>query len=128
MRVNRGDEIAGLDALRLRAYFRRYGDDINWRTLRQEFSLTKAQAENVLDALVNVKMISRCEFQHDKKMMCYETTIQGNALGMAKASRPVKRESAEPVSRPTAWQTTNAVASASVSRTRLLVQALRSPR
>jgi hypothetical protein len=30
-------------------------------------------------------------------MICYETTIQGNALGMAKASRPVKRESAETV-------------------------------
>jgi hypothetical protein len=97
MRVNRGDQIAGLDALRLRAYFRRYGDNVNWRTLRQEFSLTKEQAENVMDALVNLKMIAACEFQHDKKMICYETTIQGNALGMAKASRPVKRESAETV-------------------------------
>jgi hypothetical protein len=32
-------------------------------------------------------MISRCEFQHDKKMVSYQTTIKGNALGMAKAGK-----------------------------------------
>src|ERR1700751_3795453 len=41
---------------------------------------------------------------------------------------PVLLWLADPVFRPTAWQTTNAVASASVSRTCLFVPALRSPR
>ena len=44
-------------------------------------------------------MISRCEFQHDKKMVSYQMTIRGNALGMAKAGKPVTRASAEEVLR-----------------------------
>jgi hypothetical protein len=95
MRLNRGDQIAGLDGLRLRDYFRRYGENITGRTLGREFSLTKRQAQEVLEALLKLKMICPSELQHDKKMMQYETTIQGNALGMAKAGKPVKRESAE---------------------------------
>ncbi len=94
MRLNRGDQIGGLDGLRLRDYFRRYSDSVNWRTLGDEFSLTKRQAQEVLDALLKLKMIRPWEFQPDKKMACYETTIQGNALGMAKAGKPVKRASA----------------------------------
>jgi hypothetical protein len=94
MRLNRGDRIAGVDGLRLRNYFRRYSENVNYRTLMEEFSMTKRHAQEVLDALQKLEMISPCEFQHDKKMVCYETTILGNALGMAKAGRPVKRASA----------------------------------
>lgn len=99
MRLNRGDQIAGLDGLRLRDYFRRYGDNVNWRTLAREFSVTKGQAQKVLEQLLKLKMISASELQHDKKVTQYETTIQGSALGMAKAGKPVKRESAENVLR-----------------------------
>jgi hypothetical protein len=94
MRLNRGDRIAGVDGLRLRNYFRRNSENVNCRTLMEEFSMSKRRAQNVLDALRKLKMISPCEFQHDNKMVCYETTILGNALGMAKAGRPVKRASA----------------------------------
>ena len=94
MRLNRGDRIAGVDSLRLRNYFRRHSENVNCRTLMEEFSMNKRQAQEVLDALLKLKMISPCEFQHDKKIVCYETTIRGNALGMAKATRPVKRASA----------------------------------
>jgi hypothetical protein len=61
--------------------------------------MSKRRAQDVLDVLLKLKMISQCEFQHDKKMVCYETTILGNALGMAKAGRPVKRASAGTVLR-----------------------------
>src|SRR5437773_544549 len=94
MRLNRGDRIAGVDGLHLRDYFRRQSDNVNCRTLMEEFSMTKRKAQELLDALLKLKMISRCEFQHDKTMVSYETTIQGNALGMAKAGKPVKRASA----------------------------------
>lgn len=94
MKLNRGDRIAGVDGLRLRNYFRRYSENVNSRTLMEEFSMNKRRAQDVLDALLKLEMISPCEFQHDKKMVCYETTILGNALGMAKAGRPVKRVSA----------------------------------
>lgn len=97
MRINRGDQIAGIDALRLRDYFRRYGDNVNRRTLAREVSLTKGQAQRVLDELLKLKMVELSELQPDKEMLSYETTIQGNALGMAKASKPVKRESAQSV-------------------------------
>jgi hypothetical protein len=48
--------------------------------------MTKRHAHEVLDALLKLEMISPYEFQHDKNMVSYETTIRGNALGMR---RPV---------------------------------------
>jgi predicted nucleotidyltransferase len=60
----------------------------------EEFSMTKRHAHEVLDALLKLEMIRPCEFQHDKNMVSYETTIRGNALGMAKAGKPLKRASA----------------------------------
>src|ERR1700751_2791170 len=91
MRLNRGDRIAGVDGLCLRNYFRRYSENVNYRTLMEEFSMTKRHAQEVLDALLKLKMVSPSEFQHDKNMVSYETTIRGNALGMAKAGKPLKR-------------------------------------
>jgi len=93
-RLDRGDRIAGVDSLRLRNYFRRCSENVNHRTLMEEFSMTKRHAHEVLDALLKLEMISPCEFQHDKNMVSYETTIRGNALGMAKAGKPLKRASA----------------------------------
>jgi hypothetical protein len=46
---------------------------------------------------VKLELIRRADFQPDKAMVCYETTIQGNAFGMAKAGKPVSRESTEKV-------------------------------
>jgi hypothetical protein len=56
--------------------------------------MTKRHAQEVLDALLKLEMISPCEFQHDKNMVSCETIIRGNALGMAKAGKPLKRSSA----------------------------------
>jgi len=99
MRLSSGDRIAGVDCLRLRDYFRRYSENVNYRTLMEEFAMSKRRAQEVLGVLLELQMISPREFQHDKKMVCYETTIRGNALGMAKAGRPVKRASAGAVLR-----------------------------
>ena len=98
MRLNRGDQIAGVDGLRLRRYFQRFGSEqVNYATVVEEFSVTKRQAEKILAELLKLEMISRCEFQHDNKMFSYQTTIQGNALGMAKAGKAVTRASADEV-------------------------------
>ncbi len=100
MRLNRGDRIAGVDGLRLRRYFQRFGSEqVNFATVAKEFSVTKRQAEKILAELLKLEMISPCEFQHDKKMVSYQTTIKGNALGMAKAGKPVTRASADEVLR-----------------------------
>ena len=100
MRLNRGDRIAGVDGLQLRRYFQRFGSEqVNYATVMDELSVTKRQAEKLLTELLKLEMISRCEFQHDKKMVSYQTTIRGNALGMAKAGKPVTRASAEKVLR-----------------------------
>jgi Nucleotidyl transferase AbiEii toxin, Type IV TA system len=100
MRLNRGDRIAGVDGLQLRRYFQRFGSEqVNYATVMDELSVTKRQAEKLLTELLKLEMISRCEFQHDKKMVSYQTTIRGNALGMAKAGKPVTRASAEEVLR-----------------------------
>jgi len=99
MRLNRGDRIAGVDGLQLRRYFQRFGSgQVNYATVMDELSVTKRQAEK-LPELLKLEMISLCEFQHDKKMVSYQTTIRGNALGMAKAGKPVTRASAEEVLR-----------------------------
>jgi hypothetical protein len=100
MRLNRGDRIAGVDVLRLRRYFQRFGSEqVNYATVAEEFSVTKRQAETILAELRKVEMISQCEFQHDKKMVSYRTTIKGNALGMAKAGKTVTRASGDEVLR-----------------------------
>jgi hypothetical protein len=100
MRLNRGDRIAGVDGLQLRRYFQRFGSEqVNDATVMDELPVTKRQAEKLLTELLKLEMISRCEFQHDKKMVSYQTTIRGNALGMAKAGKPVTRASAEEVLR-----------------------------
>ncbi len=72
---------------------------MNYATVAEEFSATKRQAEKILAELLKLEMISRCEFQYHKKMVCYQTTIKGNALGMAKAGKPVTRASADEVLR-----------------------------
>ena len=92
MRLNRGDRIAGVDGLQLRGYFQRFGSEqVNYATVMDELSVTKRQAEKLLTELLKLEMIGRCEFQHDKKMVSYQTTIRGNAPGMAKAGKPVAR-------------------------------------
>ena len=46
MRIKRGDAIAGIDALQVRKYFRRYGSGVvNYVTAMEAFSLTKRKAE-----------------------------------------------------------------------------------
>jgi hypothetical protein len=99
MRLNRGDRIAGVDGLQLRRYFQRFGSgQVNYATVMDELSVTKREAEK-LPELLKLEMISLCGFQHDKKMVSYQTTVRGNALGMAKAGKPVTRASAEEVRR-----------------------------
>jgi predicted nucleotidyltransferase len=99
MRLNRGDRIAGVDGLRLRKYFRQFGSDrVNYETVMAEFSVTKRQAGKMLADLLTLEMISR-SFQEDKDIVCYRTTIKGNALGMAKAGKPIKRASADKILR-----------------------------
>ena len=100
MRLNRGDRIAGVDGLQLRNYFRRFCSDyVNYATVMKEFSVTRREAQNILEELLKLEMICMCELQGKGEMVSYQTTMKGNALGMAKASRPITRASAERVLR-----------------------------
>ena len=100
MRLNRGDRIAGLDGLQLRKYFRRFGSEyVNYATVMKEFSVTRREAENILEKLLKLEMICLCELQGKREMVSYQTTMKGKALGMAKAGRPITRALAERVLR-----------------------------
>ena len=95
MRLNRGDRIAGVDSLQLRKYFRRFGREyVNYATVMKEFSVTRREAENILEKLLKLEMICLCELQGKREMVFYQTTMKGNALGMAKVGRPITRASA----------------------------------
>ena len=98
MRISRGDVIAGFDALDLRKYFRAYGDGaVSYATAREEFSITKRKAVRLIAELVKLELVRKSEFQPEKNIVRYETTIQGNALALAKAGRPVSRATADRV-------------------------------
>ena len=98
MRINRGDVIAGLDVLDLRKYFRAYGDGaVSHATAMEEFSIAKGKAERLIAELVKLELIRKSGFQSEKNIIRYDTTIQGNALALAKAGKPVSRASADRV-------------------------------
>lgn len=100
MRINRGDVIAGVDALELRAYFRKCGDRrLNCVTAMETFSISKRKAEQFIAALLKLELIREYEVPSEKGITYYETTIAGNAFVMAKAGKPVPRASAERILR-----------------------------
>jgi predicted nucleotidyltransferase len=96
MRVDRGQLVAGMDALDIRSFFKRSaGCGLGCKTVMKTFSISKKKAEKLIQDLVELKMIRRAEFQPEKNVIYYETTIAGNAFGMAKGGKPVSRVSAE---------------------------------
>jgi hypothetical protein len=98
LRISGGDVIAGLNALDLRKYFRAYGDGaVSSATAREEFSITKRKAVRLIAELVKLELVRKSEFQPEKNIVRYETTIQGNALALAKAGKPVSRATADRV-------------------------------
>jgi hypothetical protein len=100
MRIRKGENTAGLDSLKLREYLRKHGDrHIDTDSLVETFVLSRRKAERLIEELVNLELIRRSDAQLNKAKVCYETTIQGNAFGMANAGKPVSRESAEKVLR-----------------------------
>jgi predicted nucleotidyltransferase len=99
VRIRRGDIIAGMDALELRRYLKTRGHRVNYITAMETFSLTKPGAEQLIGDLARLELIRKHESQIEENITSYETTIAGNALGMAKAGKPVSRESAERILR-----------------------------
>jgi hypothetical protein len=96
MRIKKGDRTAGLDSLKLRDYLRKYGDQrIYVGSVADKFALSEVQAETMIEELVMQDLICRSELQLDKATVCYETTIKGNAFGLASAAKPVSRVSVE---------------------------------
>lgn len=89
-----------MDNVKLREYFRKYGyRNIDHASLAKTFLLSRKKTEERIEELVRLGLICRSDIQPDKAIVCYETTIQGNAFSMAKASKPVSRESTEKVLR-----------------------------
>jgi hypothetical protein len=100
MRIQKGERTAGLDNVKLREYFRKYGyGHIDYDSLGKTFLLSRQKAEQRIEELVKLDLIRRSDTQLDKEVVSYETTIQGNAFGMARAGKPVSRESTEKVLR-----------------------------
>jgi hypothetical protein len=70
---------------------------VSYSTAREEFSITKRKAERLIAELVKLELVRKSEFQPEKNIVRYETTIQGNALALAKAGKPASRASADRV-------------------------------
>jgi len=50
--------------LQLRKYFRRFGSEyVNYATVMKEFSVTRREAEKILEELLKLEMICLCELQ-----------------------------------------------------------------
>jgi predicted nucleotidyltransferase len=100
MRIRRDDVIAGMDALGIRGYLRKYNNrGITYITAMETFSISKRRAEELIKGLVKLRLISKCDSRVEENIVHYETTVGGNALTMAKAGRPVSRVSAERILR-----------------------------
>jgi len=94
MQYTKGEKIAGLDGLRLRDYFKRYGNRrVTCATIMHAFSVKKMRAETILADLLRLEMIDAYEDGLDGGKN-YKTTIKGNAWGMVKAIKPISRASA----------------------------------
>jgi DNA-binding MarR family transcriptional regulator len=99
MRIKRGEKTAGVDSVKLRDFLRRFGDRVDQPSIANRFSMSATGAEKLIDDLLELGLIWRSETQYDKAMVNYETTIKGNAFGMANAAKPVSRKYAEGVLR-----------------------------
>jgi len=100
MRIRRDDVIAGMDALKIRGYLIKYNDrGITYITAMKTFSISRRKAEELIEGLVQLRLISKCDSRVEEAIVHYETTVSGNALAMAKAGRPVSRVSAERILR-----------------------------
>jgi hypothetical protein len=98
MKLNRNEPIAGMDILKLRDVFRKFGrGTLSHVAIMKEFSVTARKANKMIADLVTLELICPCEIRHDKDTRYYETTIKGNAIGSAKASKPVSRVTADRV-------------------------------
>jgi hypothetical protein len=92
MKLNRGELVAGMDILKLRHVFRKFArGNLSNDAIMKEFSVTARKANKMLADLVTLELICPCEIRHNKETRYYETTIRGNALGFAKASKAVSR-------------------------------------
>src|SRR5208282_1172429 len=98
MKLNRDAPVAGMDILKLRNLFRKFArGNLSRVAIMKEFSVAARKANKMIADLVTLELISPCEIRHDKEIRYYETTIKGNALGFAKASKPVSRVTADRV-------------------------------
>lgn len=94
MRIQKGQQIAGLDALRLRTALRRVGDgEFFAEGLAQGYGAPEVSCEQIADALLTAGLI-RIEAHDQEGHRLFRTTIDGNALAMATAAPPVTRRTA----------------------------------
>lgn len=98
MKLNRDGPVAGMDILKLRNVLRRFArGNLSHVAIMKEFSVTARKANKMIAELVTLELICPCEVGHNEETRFYETTIKGNALRLAKASKPVSRLTADRV-------------------------------
>jgi hypothetical protein len=98
MKLNRDQSVAGVDILKSRNVFRKFArGNLSHVAIMKELSITERKANKLIGDLLTLELICPCETRQDKATRYYETTINGNALGFAKASKPVWRATAERV-------------------------------
>ena len=98
MKLNRDKPVAGMDILKLRNVLRKSArGNLSHVSIMKEFSVNARKANKMIADLVTLELICPYEIRRDKQTRYYETTIKGNALGFAKASKAVSRATADRV-------------------------------
>lgn len=93
MRIDPAERIAGVPTVAVRDFLRAHADfGFSVERLMSRLGLGRDDAEALIQALVDD---GRIEAKDDGNETVWDTTIAGNALAMASAARPVRREVAE---------------------------------
>ncbi len=95
MRISSSDTIAGVPAIKLRAFFRAYNDrTFCARAIEIKLGLRKSAARKLTERLELLGLIENTG-QGSGEMLGYRTTIKGNAIALATAAKPLSRPAAE---------------------------------
>lgn len=96
MYINPKSKIAGQPAIKIRNFLRRAGNlNLQWSMhfLKEQLKIPLEEAKTVLSKLVEKGYVKSGSHYSGGKY--WETTLKGNALGLASAAKPIRRSTAD---------------------------------
>jgi len=94
MRINSGDKYCGFSMLELRKLLKySSGETFNVYLVQEALSISLEKSEELIISLENDHYIERKYVRNN--IQYYINTLKGNALSLASAAKPIKRETAK---------------------------------